>query len=121
MSKSGDFIGGLIVGGLIGAVIGILYAPKSGRETREDLARRADEVMAKAKEEYEIAVEKGKKAYDATLARLKAFEEAAKEKVEEAEDLAERGKESLQEGKTRLKKAIEAGVEAFREEQKKAV
>ena len=121
MSKSGDFIGGLIVGGLVGAVIGILYAPKSGKETREDIARKADEVLAKAKEEYNLAVEKSKKVYDATVARLKALEETAKEKVEEAEDLAELGKESLQHGKTRLKKAIEAGVEAFREEQDKAV
>ena len=41
--------------------------------------------------------------------------------MEEAEDLAERGKETLQEGKSRIKKAVEAGVEAFREEQDKAV
>jgi gas vesicle protein len=121
MSKRVDFIEGLIIGGLIGAVIGILYAPKSGKETREDIARKADEVLAKAKEEYNLAVEKSKKAYDATVAKLKALEETAKEKVEEAEDMAERGKESLLEGKTRLKKAIEAGVDAFREEQKKTV
>jgi gas vesicle protein len=92
MSKRGDFVSGLIVGGLLGAVIGILYAPKSGKETREDIARKADEILAKAKE-----------------------------KVEEVEGLAERGKESFQDGKTRLKKAIEAGVEAFREEKSKAV
>ena len=121
MSKNGDFIGGLIVGGLIGAALGILYAPKSGKETREDIARKADEILTKAKEEYELAVEKSKKAYEATVARLKEFEQKAKEKVAEAEELAERGKESLDEGKTRLKKAIDAGVEAFREEQKKTV
>ena len=37
MSKSDDFIVGLIVGGLLGAVIGILYAPKPGKETREEI------------------------------------------------------------------------------------
>ncbi len=66
-------------------------------------------------------MEKSKRTYDATVARLKALEETAKEKVDEAEDLAERGKESLHEGKARLKKAFEAGVDAFREEQKKTV
>ncbi len=120
MSKRGDYISGLIVGGLIGAVVGILYAPKSGKETREDIARKADELLSKAKAEYDIAVEKSKKAYDATVERLKAFEEMATEKVEAAEGLAERGKESFQEGKTRLKRAIEAGVEVFREEKNKA-
>jgi gas vesicle protein len=92
MSKKMDFIGGLIVGGLIGAVVGILYAPKSGKETREDLARKADELLSQAKE-----------------------------KIDDVEMMAERGKESLQEGKTRLKRAFEAGVEAFREEKNKAV
>lgn len=121
MSKNSDFIGGLIIGGLIGAAIGILYAPKSGKETREEIARKADEVLTKAKEEYEHAVEKSKKAYEATVARLKEFEQKAKEKVDEAEDLAERSVESLAEGKNRLKKAIDAGVEVFREEQKKTV
>jgi len=53
------------------------------------------------------------------------MEETAKEKVEKAgekvDELAGRGKETLHEGKSRLKKAVEAGVEAFREEQDKAV
>jgi len=57
--------------------------------------------------------------------RLKSLEETAREKAEEAEErveeLAEKGKATLQEGKSRLKKAIDAGVEAFKEEQKKTV
>ncbi|OIP91636.1 MAG: hypothetical protein COS57_04315 [Syntrophobacterales bacterium CG03_land_8_20_14_0_80_58_14] len=123
MSKNGDFIAGLVVGGLIGAVIGILYAPKSGKETREEIGQKADELLSKAKEEYGHAVEKSRKAYEATVERLKELEETAKEKVEEVgekvDELAGRGKETLQDGKSRLKKAIEAGVGAFREEQNK--
>lgn len=53
-----DFLTGLIVGGLIGAALGILFAPKSGKESREDIARKADELMAKAQEGYEKAAEK---------------------------------------------------------------
>jgi gas vesicle protein len=125
MSKNGDFISGLIVGGLIGAVIGILYAPKSGKETREEIGQKADELLSKAKEEYGQAVEKSRKAYEAAIERLKALEETAKEKVEEVgekvDELAGLGKETLQDGKSRLKKAIEAGVGAFREEQNKTL
>jgi gas vesicle protein len=125
MCKSEDFFAGLVVGGLIGAVIGILYAPKSGKETREEIGRKADELLTKAKEEYDLAVEKSRKAYEATVQRLKALEETALEKAEEVEEkveeLAGRGKETLQEGKNRLKKAIDAGVEAFKEEQGKPV
>lgn len=125
MNKSGDFIAGIVIGGLIGAAIGILYAPKSGKETREDLGRKADELLTKAKEEYETAVEKSRKIYEETVQRLKSMEKTAREKAEKVEEkidaYAEQGKETIQEGKSRLKKAIEAGVEAFKEEQGKAV
>lgn len=121
--KSGDFLKGLLIGGLIGAVAGILFAPKSGKETREDIARKADELVTKAGEEYERAMETSKKAYDAAVERLKELETAAREKVEETEakvgKLAAQGKEAFQDGKTRLKKAIDAGVEAYREEKEK--
>jgi gas vesicle protein len=121
--RSGDFIKGLFIGGLIGAVLGILYAPKSGKETREDIARKTEELMARAREEYELALEKSKKAYEAAVKRLKEAEIAAKEKVVEmeskVEELAERGKETILDGKGRLKRAIDAGVEAFKEEKEK--
>lgn len=125
MNKSGDFMAGLVVGGLIGTVIGILYAPKSGRETREEIGQKADELLAKVKEEYEYAAEKSRKAYEASVKRLKALEEKALEKVEDVsekvDELAGRGKDTLQEGKSRVKKVIEAGVKAFKEEQDKTV
>jgi gas vesicle protein len=56
--NNGDLLVGFIVGGLIGAALGILFAPKSGKETREDIKRRADELIIKAKEEYEKAAQK---------------------------------------------------------------
>jgi gas vesicle protein len=108
-----DCFKGLILGGLIGAALGILYAPKSGKETRDDIARKADDLMANAKEKYEAAVN-----------RLKQFESSAKDKVVEmegkVEGLAERGKETIYDSKSRLKKAIDAGVGAFKEEKEKA-
>jgi gas vesicle protein len=120
-----EFIKGLLFGGLVGAVIGILYAPKSGKETREEIGRKTEELIAKAKEEYELALEKSKKAYEATVKHLQQMESSAKEKVGEMEEkvgeLAERGKETLQDTKGRLKKAIDAGVDAFKEEKEKAI
>jgi gas vesicle protein len=125
MNKSGDFVAGILIGGLIGAVIGILYAPKSGKETREEIAKKADQLLAKAKEEYECAIEKSRKAYEETIQRLKRLEKTAWEKAEEVgekvDEITERGKESIHESKSRLKKAIDAGVEAFKEEQGKAI
>jgi gas vesicle protein len=122
--RDGDFVKGLLIGGILGAVAGILFAPKSGKETREDIARKADELVTKAKEEYEEALERSKKTYEAAVGRLKELETSAREKVEETEarvsKLASQGREALQESKNRLKKAIDAGVEAYREEKEKA-
>ncbi len=118
-----DLVKGLVIGGLIGAAIGILFAPKSGKETRQDIADKADELLAKAKEEYEKAAEKSKAAYEAAVRRLKDAEGTAREKVEEIEgkvsELAHQGAETLAENTNRLKKALDAGVEAYREEKNK--
>jgi gas vesicle protein len=43
-----DSSGWILVGGLIGVVIGILMAPKPGRETRDELARRAKQLRAQS-------------------------------------------------------------------------
>jgi gas vesicle protein len=118
--KSGEFLKGLLVGGVAGIILGILYAPKSGKETREELGRKTEELLAKAKEDYEKALEKSKKTYESALERLKRLESAAKRKIEHVDEdvseLVEQGKEVLQDGKNRLKRAFDAGVEAFKEE-----
>ena len=48
MKKNGW--GKFVVGAGIGAGLGILFAPKSGSETRRELKEKADELIAKAKE-----------------------------------------------------------------------
>lgn len=118
--KTSDFLKGVLVGGLIGAAVGILFAPKSGKETREDIARKTEEIIKKAKDEYELALEKSKMAYETAIRKAKEIQMMAREKVENVEetvsDLTEKGKETLLDNKTRLKKAIDAGIEAFKEE-----
>ena len=50
-----DVLGGLGIGIIIGLTIGLLYAPREGRETREMLRERAEEVREKTAEAYEKA------------------------------------------------------------------
>jgi gas vesicle protein len=40
--SGGLFVGGMIVGAAVGAVVGLLFAPKTGRETRQLLKKSAD-------------------------------------------------------------------------------
>jgi gas vesicle protein len=55
-NKTGSsFLKGTILGVLAGAVAGILFAPKSGKETREDIKKAAKDVAQKAGDMYEDA------------------------------------------------------------------
>lgn len=47
MSK-GRFSLGLVIGALTGLVAGILSAPKSGKETRDELKKKAEDIKDKA-------------------------------------------------------------------------
>jgi len=86
------FLKGLLLGGAVGAVLALLFAPKSGKELREDIARKATGL----KEEAE-----------------RRFEEV---KTKTAE-LVEQGKEVVERERGRVKRAVEAGVEAVKGEQ----
>ena len=91
----GSKISFFLVGLGIGTLVGILFAPKSGEETREYLS-------AKAEEGRDYAQKK------------------ARELRERAEDLIERSKEIMSRQKESLSSAVEAGKEAYQREKAKA-
>lgn len=51
MSNSSNFIGGVLFGGLAGFVVGILIAPKTGREMRKQIAETSDDIYHQANEQ----------------------------------------------------------------------
>lgn len=46
--SSNRFFEGLAVGGMLGFIIGMLYAPKSGTQMRRELAEQSDELYRQA-------------------------------------------------------------------------
>jgi len=119
-----DLLRGMVIGGLVGLTVGILFAPKSGREMRQELGLTTDDLLTKAKREYEKAVEESKAIYEATVRKIQEAEEIAVQKTEDIEakagEMAKIGAGKWVEGTDRLKKAIEAGLEAYEEEKNKA-
>ena len=79
--NNSDLLVGLLIGGLIGAALGVLYAPKSGKETRDDIAGKTTELLSKAKEEYEEVIDRSKAAYESAIKELKGPEISENEKV----------------------------------------
>ena len=50
MVKTNKLVAGLIAGAAVGAVAGLLFAPKPGKDSRHVVATRADEFRVKADE-----------------------------------------------------------------------
>ena len=59
----GKFLGGFVVGAALGAVAGLLLAPKSGAETREMLSDTAKDVMEKTDKTVKEIQSKAKEKY----------------------------------------------------------
>lgn len=90
-----------ILGGLIGAALGVLYAPSSGKETRKKIKNISGEVIDNASEFIEDV--KGK-----TASVVENLKEKTIHVVEDA-------KEKLNSKKERLEFAFEAGKKAYKE------
>jgi len=82
-NKYCDLVSGLLIGVFVGVIAGLFYAPKSGRETREELSGKAKDVASRLKSEYEDALEKSKITYDKLLVRLRELEEKAERKAKD--------------------------------------
>ncbi|OFX14882.1 MAG: hypothetical protein A2Z18_09630 [Armatimonadetes bacterium RBG_16_58_9] len=82
------FLTGLGIGALVGAVTALLLAPKSGKETRDDIKQAADEMRAKADKVIHDLTESG----DELVKKSKEILETTKAKVQQAVDS---GKEAI--------------------------
>jgi gas vesicle protein len=91
----GSKVSYFLVGRGVGALVGVLFAPKSGEDTREYLTKKADE---------------GK---DYAQRKARELRERADELVERSKDVAVRKKDSLS-------AAVEAGREAYLRESSKS-
>ncbi|HTZ19117.1 MAG TPA: YtxH domain-containing protein [Dissulfurispiraceae bacterium] len=95
-----------MIGGAIGAVIALLYAPQSGRQTRKDIKRTARKVKNEAIDLVED-----------TIDRVDEFVDETKDRVTE---LIDRGVELSGAAKKEIVKTLEQGQKAL-EKQKNRV
>jgi gas vesicle protein len=90
-----------LLGGLTGAALAILFAPRSGRETREFLGEKFREGADRTRDLRDRATTRGR------------------EMVDGASDYISKQREALDKKKDRLSAAVEAGRQAYREEKEK--
>ncbi len=61
MRNENGFVGALLLGVALGAVLAILYAPERGDKTRKKLSKKGGKLWDEASDQAEDLVKKGKK------------------------------------------------------------
>ena len=87
-NQQGHFLMGLLIGGALGALAGILFAPKSGKELRSDLKEKGTEVLKDAKEMYADASTKAQEIIDEAKHQAKELKKEADRYLSEARQKA---------------------------------
>jgi gas vesicle protein len=104
-SDVGERIAYFAIGATLGAVVALLFAPKSGRELREDLADATRKGVDRARETGTQLSSRAGEYYDAASSR--------------AGELAAGAREAVSRRGEHVSAAIEAGKQAYREEKRR--
>lgn len=106
----------LLIGGGIGAILALLFAPKSGEELRGDIADATRKGIDRSKEAAQQLGERAGEYYEATRGRASELYSQAAEKVTE---VAQTAREAAARQTGTVAAAIDAGKKAYQEEKRK--
>jgi gas vesicle protein len=98
-------IGGFLVGSVIGVATALLFAPRSGEETRAEIRDKAVELRDRTTETVNQTVSQAK-------SKASGLKDTVREK---AEELTQRGKATVNRQVDRVSEATEAGKQRMQE------
>jgi gas vesicle protein len=102
-NTTGAALAGLILGGLTGATIGLLFAPQSGNETRTQLMEKTTELRDRTTDRIG----------DAVAQIQSTTEKVTSEVIEKVEEIQHQGEDLLVKQLDRVSRAAEAGKAAI--------
>ncbi|MGL5295628.1 MAG: YtxH domain-containing protein [Culicoidibacterales bacterium] len=123
MANKGKFLFGAVLGAAAGAVAGVLLAPKSGKETRENLAEKAEELKTMTPDEIkEKALEKAEELKEKALEKAEELKEKAAISLDGAKDHLEHidfndVRQSMEEKRAEIANKIKQSAENLGETQ----
>ena len=106
----------LLIGGGIGAIIALLFAPKSGQELRDDIADATRKGIDRSRETAAQIGTKAGEYYEASRERASELYSAA---ADRAGNIAESARDVAARKGGQLSAAIEAGKQAYTEEKRR--
>ncbi len=101
--ECGDFLKGFVIGGVLGALAGIFFAPKSGKELSSDVKEKGSEVLKAVKGIYGDASTRAKEIIEDAKHQAKELKQEADRHLSEA---CRKAKEISAHGE---KREVEAG------------
>jgi gas vesicle protein len=106
----------LLIGGGIGAILALLFAPKSGHELRGDIADATRKGIDRSREAAQQLGDRAGEYYEATRTRAGELYSQAAERVSEA---AQTAREAAARQTGTVAAALDAGKKAYQEEKRK--
>jgi gas vesicle protein len=106
----------LLIGGGIGAILALLFAPKSGQELRGDIADATRKGIDRSREAAQQLGDRAGEYYEATRTRAGELYSQAAERVGE---VAQNARDAAARQTGTVSAAIEAGKKAYQEEKRK--
>lgn len=106
----------LLIGGGIGAILALLFAPKSGHELRGDIADATRKGIDRSREAAQQLGDRAGEYYEATRTRAGELYTQAAERVGE---VAQTAREAASRQTGTVAAAIDAGKKAYQEEKRK--
>ena len=106
-----SILGAFLLGGIVGAVLGLLFSPRSGRENREFIAAKADEYWGEGKQFYETSRSKVLDETEEMRVKIDAARERLKEQVD---TVTQQAKGKIQEVAPVAKDAVHKAGESMR-------
>jgi len=106
----------LLIGGGIGAILALLFAPKSGQELRGDIADATRKGIDRSREAAQHLSDRAGEYYEATRERAGELYTQAAGKIG---DVAQQAREAAARQSGTVAAAIDAGKKAYQEEKRK--
>lgn len=122
-----SFIFGLLAGSAIGAILALLYAPKSGKELRADIKAKTDELMDSADTALrevraklpDISTEARKRG-EQIISDVKSQATSLLEDADKVLNTARQRSGSILDEGVRLKDAVKSGIDAYKQERNRS-
>jgi len=101
-TQQGHFFKGFLIGGVLGSLAGLFFAPKSGKELRSDIKEKGSEVLKETKEIYADAITKANEIVEEAMHQAKELKKETDRHLSEAH---QKTKEILTRGEMKEEKA----------------